>query len=65
MLLLGSVSNLAMSPSLYASLTFDPTKNFSPVALCRGSDEYHGASRLSGSQRKGSDRTRQTEAGND
>jgi tripartite-type tricarboxylate transporter receptor subunit TctC len=32
-LLLGSVSNLAMAPSLYASLPYDPTKDFSPVAL--------------------------------
>jgi tripartite-type tricarboxylate transporter receptor subunit TctC len=32
-LLLGSVSNLAMAPSLYGSLPYDPTKDFSPVAL--------------------------------
>jgi tripartite-type tricarboxylate transporter receptor subunit TctC len=30
-LLLGSVSNLAMAPSLYASLPYDPTKDFTPV----------------------------------
>ena len=32
-LLLGSVSNLAMAPSLYASLPYDPTKDFTPVGL--------------------------------
>ena len=32
-LLLGSVSNLAMAPSLYGSLPYDPTKDFAPVAL--------------------------------
>jgi tripartite-type tricarboxylate transporter receptor subunit TctC len=32
-LLLGSVSNLAMAPSLYASLQYDPTKDFTPVGL--------------------------------
>jgi tripartite-type tricarboxylate transporter receptor subunit TctC len=32
-LLLGSVSNLAMAPSLYGSLPYDPTKDFTPVAL--------------------------------
>lgn len=32
-LLLGSVSNLAMAPSLYASLPYDPTKDFAPVGL--------------------------------
>src|SRR5674476_1458098 len=31
--LLGSVSNLAMAPSLYGSLPYDPTKDFTPVAL--------------------------------
>jgi tripartite-type tricarboxylate transporter receptor subunit TctC len=36
-LLLGSVSNLAMAPSLYKSLTYDPTKDFSPVALVAAS----------------------------
>jgi tripartite-type tricarboxylate transporter receptor subunit TctC len=32
-LLLGSVSNLAMAPSLYRSLPYDPTKDFTPVSL--------------------------------
>lgn len=32
-LLLGSVSNLAMAPSLYKTLPYDPTKDFAPVAL--------------------------------
>jgi tripartite-type tricarboxylate transporter receptor subunit TctC len=32
-LLLGSVSNLAMAPSLYRSLPYDPTKDFTPVGL--------------------------------
>jgi tripartite-type tricarboxylate transporter receptor subunit TctC len=32
-LLLGSVSNLAMAPSLYASLPYDPTKDFTPIGL--------------------------------
>ena len=32
-LLLGSVSNLAMAPSLYKNLPYDPTKDFTPVAL--------------------------------
>ena len=32
-LLLGSVSNLAMAPSLYASLPYDPTKDFTSVGL--------------------------------
>jgi tripartite-type tricarboxylate transporter receptor subunit TctC len=32
-LLLGSVSNLAMAPSLYATLPYDPTKDFTPVGL--------------------------------
>jgi len=32
-LLLGSVSNLAMAPSLYGSLPYDPTKDFTPVTL--------------------------------
>ncbi len=32
-LLLGSVSNLAMAPSLYGSLPYDPTKDFTPVAI--------------------------------
>ncbi len=36
-LLLGSVSNLAMAPSLYKSLPYDPTKDFSPVALVAAS----------------------------
>lgn len=32
-LLLGSVSNIAMAPSQYKGLPFDPVKDFSPVAL--------------------------------
>ena len=32
-LLLGSVSNLAMAPSLYKSLPYDPTKDFAPVSI--------------------------------
>jgi tripartite-type tricarboxylate transporter receptor subunit TctC len=32
-LLLGSVSNIAMAPSQYKSLPYDPLKDFSPVAL--------------------------------
>jgi tripartite-type tricarboxylate transporter receptor subunit TctC len=32
-LLLGSVSNLAMAPSLYANLSYDPTKDFTPIGL--------------------------------
>ncbi|HWI79914.1 MAG TPA: tripartite tricarboxylate transporter substrate binding protein [Ramlibacter sp.] len=32
-LLLGSVSNIAMAPSQYKALPYDPTKDFTPVAL--------------------------------
>jgi tripartite-type tricarboxylate transporter receptor subunit TctC len=32
-LLLGSVSNIAMAPSQYKALPYDPTKDFMPVAL--------------------------------
>ena len=36
-LLLASVSNLAMAPSLYKDLPYDPIKDFSPVALVAAS----------------------------
>ncbi len=36
-LLLGSVSNLAMAPSQYKDLPYDPTKSFAPVALVAAS----------------------------
>ena len=36
-LLLGSVSNLAMAPALYKKLSYDPTKDFAPVALVAAS----------------------------
>src|ERR1700736_4893434 len=36
-LLLGSVSNLAMAPSQYKNLPYDPIKDFAPVALVAAS----------------------------
>ena len=36
-LLLGSVSNVAMAPSQYKSLPYDPTRDFAPVILLGGS----------------------------
>lgn len=36
-LLLGSVSNIAMAPSQYKALPYDPTRDFSPVVLLGGS----------------------------
>ncbi len=36
-LLLGSVSNIAMAPSQYKELPYDPTKDFAPVALVAAS----------------------------
>ena len=36
-LLLGSVSNIAMAPSQYKALPYDPVKDFSPVALLAAS----------------------------
>ena len=36
-LLLGSVSNLAMAPSQYKDLPYDPNKDFAPVALVAAS----------------------------
>ncbi len=36
-LLLGSVSNLAMAPSQYKNLPYDPSKSFAPVALVAAS----------------------------
>lgn len=36
-LLLGSVSNIAMAPSQYKALPYDPTRDFAPVILLGGS----------------------------
>lgn len=36
-LLLGSVSNISMAPSLYKALPYDPTRDFAPVILLGGS----------------------------
>jgi hypothetical protein len=57
----GITGTMAINPSIYAKLPYDPVKDFAPIAMVRGRAQRAGrASVGAGEEREGADRARES-----